>query len=430
MKVVVVGGGFGGLAAVRELEDAEVEVTLIDRHNFHLFQPLLYQVATGALSPANIAAPLRSVLRRQRNARVVLGEVTGFDLEARQVLLGDRREDYDVLVVATGSTYNYFGHPEWREAAPSLKTLEDATEIRARILNAFEEAELAPDAPAVRAWLTFVVIGGGPTGVELAGAIAELARHALSGDFRHIRPADARVLLLELEGRILPPYPESLARHAQTSLEGLGAEVRVHTRVTAVDERGVSVTTPGGEERIEAHTVLWAAGVRGTTIAAALTEAAGLPPAQAGRIAVTPQLTVPGRPEVIVIGDLAFAEQDGKPLPAVAPVAMQQGAYAATTIKRRLAGEVAPPFRYRDRGSMATIGRSAAVADLGPLKLHGFIGWVTWLVVHLMMLVRFENKVLVLVQWAWNYFTHGRSARLITGRPPRGREGLQRQQGD
>jgi NADH dehydrogenase len=429
MKVVVIGGGFGGLSTVQALEDTRVAVTLIDRRNFHLFQPLLYQVATGALSPANIAAPLRSVLRKQSNVRVILGEVSGFDLANRQVILDDRREDYDVLVVATGSRYNYFGHAEWQDAAPSLKTLEDANEVRTRILNAFEQAELAEELAEARAWMTFVVIGGGPTGVELAGAIAEVARHTLEGDFRRIRPSDARTLLLELEGRVLLAYPESLSRHAEASLKRIGVEVRLGTRVTGVDERGASVVTPGGDERIEARTVLWAAGVVGTPTGEALADAAGVAPAPGARLAVRPDLTLPGHPEVFVIGDLAYLEQDGEPLPAVAPVAMQQGANVAKTIARRLNGASGVAFRYHDRGSLATIGHSAAVADFGRLRLHGFLAWVTWLVVHLMMIVTFQNKLLVLMQWAWSYVTHGRSARLIAAaaksqsRPPRGDPG-------
>ncbi len=417
MKVVVIGGGFGGLSAVRGLEDAgrDIEVTLIDRRNFHLFQPLLYQVATGGLSPANIAAPLRGVVRTQRNVRVVLDEVTGFDLEHKQVLAVESTHDYDVLVVATGSHYNYFGHPEWAAVAPSLKTIEDATEIRGRILHAFEEAEMARDADAVAAWQTFVVVGGGPTGVEMSGAIAELARTTLPGDFRRIKAADARVILVEADSRILNAYPESLAGHAVESLNRLGAEVRTHTRVTGVDETGITVQTPDGTQRIEARTVIWAAGVVGTSIGKTLADAAERELGPSGRIPVTPQLTLPGRPEIFVIGDLAFLEQDGKPVPPLAPVAMQQGAYVAKMIIERQAGKTATPFRYKDRGTMATIGRSAAIAVLGPLRLHGFIGWVTWLFVHIMMLARFENRILVLVQWAWNYVTYGRAARLITG---------------
>jgi NADH:quinone reductase (non-electrogenic) len=414
MKVVVVGGGFGGLSAVRALKDVDTEVTLIDRRNFHLFQPLLYQVATGALSPAHIAAPLRSILRKQDNARVVLGEVTVFDLENRRVILDGRSEDYDVLIVSTGSAYNYFGRGDWEALAPSLKTIEEATAIRTHILNAFEQAEVASDPAAVRAWLTFVVIGGGPTGVELAGAIAEVARFTLNDDFSQIRPADAHVVLIEAEARVLPAYPPSLSEHARLSLEHLGAEVRLDTRVTAIDGEGVTVSTTKGEERIEARTVLWAAGVAGTPTGRTLAEAAGVTTTAGGRLAVTPQLTLPGRPEVFVIGDLAYLEQDGKPLPALAPVAIQQGAYVAKVIAGRLAGEPEPSFRYKDRGVMATIGRSAAVADLGRIRLHGFIGWLAWLVIHLMMLVRFESKVSVFLQWMWTYFTHGRSARLIT----------------
>ena len=414
MKVVIIGGGFGGLSACRALEGVDVEVTLIDRRNFHLFQPLLYQVATGALSPANIAAPLRSVLRKQSNVTVVLGTVTGFNLTKKQVLLTDRTIEYDVLIVATGSTYNYFGHGEWQAEAPSLKTIEEATDIRGRILRAFEEAELDAEDES---WMTFVVIGGGPTGVEMAGAIAEVARHTLPADFKHIRAANARILLLEADSGILGTFHPSLARHAEKSLDRLGVEVRVHTRVTGVDERGVTVSTAAGESHIEARTVVWAAGVVGTSTGRDLAESAGQELAPSGRIRVTPQLNLPGLPDVFVLGDLAFLEQNGKPLPALAPIAIQQGEHVAAAIKGRLAGTPAPAFRYKDRGTMATIGRSAAIADLGFVRLHGFPGWVTWLFVHLMLLVHFENRVLVLTQWAWNYFTRARSARLITGRP-------------
>ncbi len=417
MKVVVIGGGFGGLSAVRALEGVEgIEVTLVDRRNFHLFQPLLYQVATGGLSPANIASPLRGIVRTQSNVHVVLEEVTGFDLPNKRVITAGSSIEYDALIVATGSHYNYFGHPEWEQVAPSLKTIEDATEIRSRILHAFEEAELSEDEVETQRWMTFVIVGAGPTGVEMAGAIAELARTTLPGDFRHIEAANARIILVEADDRILPPYPPSLSQHATDSLKQLGAEVKTSSRVTGIDDHGITMETPDGEHRIESHTVIWAAGVVGTAIGKTLADAAGQELGPAGRIEVGPDLTIPGQPDVYVIGDLAFLRQNGKPIPALAPVAMQQGAYAAKSIKTRLAGRTMRPFRYHDRGTMATIGRSSAVADLGFIKLHGFIGWMAWLVVHLAMLVAFENRVLVFTQWTWNYFTHGRSARLITGR--------------
>jgi NADH dehydrogenase len=416
MKVVVIGGGFGGISAVRAFEGAEgIEVTLIDRRNFHLFQPLLYQVATGGLSPANIASPLRGIVRKQKNVHVVLEEVTGFDLQNKRVITTDSTIDYDALIVATGSHYNYFGHPEWEKVAPSLKTIEDATEIRSRILHAFEEAEMSTDEAETRRWMTFVIVGGGPTGVELAGAIAELARTTLPGDFRHIEAGNARILLVEADPRILPPYPPSLSQHAVESLNDLGADVLTNSRVTGIDERGITMVTADGEQRIESKTVIWAAGVVGTAMGKTLADAADRPLGRGGRIEVEPDLTIPGQPAVYVIGDLASLEQDGKPIPALAPVAMQQGAYAARTIIAKHADRSMRPFRYHDRGTMATIGRSSAVAQIGPLRLHGLIGWLAWLTVHLTMLMRFENRVLVFTQWAWNYFTRGRSARLITG---------------
>ena len=338
MKVVVIGGGFGGLSAVRAFEGVEgIEVTLVDRRNFHLFQPLLYQVATGGLSPANIASPLRGIVRTQSNVHVVLEEVTGFDLPNKRVITAGSSIEYDALIVATGSHYNYFGHPEWEQVAPSLKTIEDATEIRSRILHAFEEAELSEDEVETQRWMTFVIVGAGPTGVEMAGAIAELARTTLPGDFRHIEAANARIILVEADDRILPPYPPSLSQHATDSLKQLGAEVKTSSRVTGIDDHGITMETPDGEHRIESHTVIWAAGVVGTAIGKTLADAAGQELGPAGRIEVGPDLTIPGQPDVYVIGDLAFLRQNGKPIPALAPVAMQQGAYAAKSIKTRLA---------------------------------------------------------------------------------------------
>ncbi len=414
--MVIVGGGFGGLYAALSLGRVPVRVTLLDRRNFHLFQPLLYQVATGALSPANIAAPLRSILRRQRNARVLLAEVTGFDAARRRVLLRDGEVPYDFLIVAAGASHHYFGHPEWAERAPGLKTVEDATEIRRRILLAFEAAEREP-APARRAaWLTFVVVGGGPTGVELAGALAEIARHTLRHDFRTINPAEARILLVEGTERVLPPYPPVLSRKAAESLAHLGVTVVTGAVVTDIQPDRVTLRHGDASEEIAARTLLWAAGVQASPLGKALQEAAGAELDRAGRVVVGPDLTLPGHPEVFVIGDLAHCRQpDGKPLPGVAPVAMQQGRYVAQAIQARLRGETVPPFRYRDRGNMATIGRAAAVADLGWVRLSGLFAWLLWLFIHLLYVVEFENRLLVLLQWSWNYLTWNRSARLITG---------------
>ncbi len=415
-RVVIVGGGFGGLYAAQALNKAPVEVTLLDRRNFHLFQPLLYQVATGGLSPANIAAPLRAVLRRQRNATVLLAEVSGFDLAAKEVILADGRAPYDSLIVAAGARHHYFGHPEWEAVAPGLKTIEDATTMRRKVLTAFEQAERTDDPLLRQALLTFVVVGGGPTGVELAGAVGELAHHTLRGNFRRSDPAKARVFLLEAAGRILGTYPESLSASAVKSLASLGVTVRVNTAVTALAPGAVTVKSGGVEEVIAAHTVLWGAGVQASPLAAALAQASGAKLDRAGRIEVLADCTLPGHPEVFCIGDMAnYPHQDGKPLPGVAPVAMQQGAYAAEMIRKRVEGGTPPgPFRYKDQGNMATIGRAAAVADLGWLRLSGYPAWLAWLFVHLLYLIAFENRVLVLFQWAWSYITRGRAARLIT----------------
>jgi len=415
-RVVVIGGGFGGLNAARALRKAPVQVTLIDRRNHHLFQPLLYQVATGGLSPANIAAPLRGILSRQRNARVLLGEVVGVDVASRRVILSDGETGYDTLVVATGASHHYFGHDEWQPLAPGLKTIEDATEIRSRILLAFEAAERAADRDAVRSWLTFVVIGGGPTGVELAGALGEIANDTLKHDFRSINPADAEILLLEAADRVLPPYPASLSAKAAKALERLGVTVLTNAMVTDIQPGVVRVRLGEEDRTIRTRTVLWAAGVQASPFGIALAEATGATRDRVGRLGVEPDLTLHGHPELFVIGDLACVEQDGTPLPAVAPVAIQQGRYVGMHIARRLRGEEHGPFRYRDQGSMATIGRAAAVADLGRLRLSGYLGWLAWLFVHLINLVGYQNRLLVVLQWAWNYFTHNRAARLITGR--------------
>lgn len=418
--VVIVGGGFGGLYAAQFLRRAPVDVTLIDRRNFHLFQPLLYQVATGGLSPANIAAPLRYVLRKQKNARVLLGEVTTFDADRRRVhLAGGRDVPYDTLIVAAGAGHNYFGNPQWQAHAPGLKTVEEATDIRRRVLCAFEEAEREPDPERVRALLTFVVIGAGPTGVELAGALAELSRHSLRHDFRHIDPTAARVILLDAADRVLPAFPPDLSAKARVALERLGVTVRTGVRVADIGPDSVAVSTGNRTETIPTRTTLWAAGVQASPLGRALADATGAPTDRTGRVTVGPDLALSSHPEICVIGDLAHCvDADGRPLPGVAPVAMQQGKYVAKLIRARLKGQTRPPFRYRDRGTMATIGRSAAVADLGWIRFAGFPAWLAWLFVHLIYLIEFQNRILVLIQWAWNYLTWNRGARLIVGVDP------------
>ncbi len=422
-RVVIVGGGFGGLYVAQALGKADVQVTLIDRRNFHLFQPLLYQVATGGLSPANIAAPLRAVLKRQKNTRVLLGEVVGFDLERRLAILKDGTEPYDSLVVATGSQHHYFGHPEWERFAPSLKTIEDATTIRQRILSAFEKAERCTEPEDCRALITFLIVGGGPTGVELAGTIGEMAHTTLRGNFRSIDPAKAQIILLEGTDRILGAFPPRLSAKAVKSLNRLGVTVRTGTVVTDVQADRVTIRSGDHTETIRAHTVLWAAGVEASPLAKALAQATGAEVDRAGRIMVQPDLTLPGHPEVFVLGDMAnYPYQGGKPLPGLAPVAMQQGRYVADVIQRRLRGAAPVPFHYKDHGTMATIGRAAAVADLGWITYSGFFAWLTWLFIHILYLIEFQNRILVMFQWAWNYFTRNRAARLITGSGPPAKE--------
>jgi NADH:quinone reductase (non-electrogenic) len=433
-RVVVVGGGFGGLQAVQKLKRAPVEVTLVDRRNFHLFQPLTYQVATGALSPGEIAYPLRAIFKRRRNVRVVLAEVADVDLDARALHLrpvGDVPAPevlpYDTLVVAGGSHYSYFGHEEWREHAAEVKSLESALLVRSRILEAFEGAEAEADPARQAAWLTFVVVGAGPTGVEMAGQIGELARDTLRRDFRRIDPRTARILLLEAGDRVLATFPERLSVRAERSLARLGVTVVTGGAVTAVDEAGVEVThrrggDPGVPERIESRTVVWAAGVTAAGLATRLGELSGAEVDRAGRVTVETDLTLPGHPEVFALGDMVRVRGPGGDavvLPGVAPVAMQQGRYAARVVRARLAGSSTRPFRYRDKGNLATIGRAAAVADIKGLKLSGFVAWVIWLTVHLFYLVGFQNRVLVLIRWSVSFATHGRGARLITeqGRP-------------
>jgi NADH:ubiquinone reductase (H+-translocating) len=413
--VVIVGGGFGGINAAKALKDAPVRVTLVDRRNHHLFQPLLYQVATGTLSPADIASPLRGLLKGQKNTQVLLGEVTGFDVARRQVRLGEESLAYDTLIVAAGSNHHYFGNDQWQPWAPPLKSVEDALLIRRRILCAFETAERRFDPEAISAALTFVVVGGGPTGVELAGALAEIARETLRHEFHNIDPAQARIILLQAGDRILPTYPPDLSAKATGALDRLGVTVRIGARVTAVTEAGVSLLSPDGSEFIPAATVLWAAGVKASPLGAALAQATGADIDRQGRLMVQPDLSLPGHPDVFVIGDLAALRRpDGEFLPGVAQVAIQQGRYVGQLLQRRWRGQSVTPFRYRDRGNMATIGRNAAVAELGRLHLAGRLAWRIWLLVHLLYLTETENRLLVALQWLWNYVTHGRSARLIT----------------
>jgi len=417
-RVVIVGGGFGGLYAARSLKHADVDVTLIDRRNFHLFQPLLYQVATGALSPGEIASPLRYVLNRQKNTRVLLGEAVDIDVNQREVVLNDHcRVPYDTVVFATGSTHSYFGHPEWAALAPGLKTVEDATEIRTRLLLAFERAEKDTDndPAARRASLTFVIVGGGPTGVEMAGAIAEISRDTLKKDFRSINPADANIFLIEGADRLLPPYPPKLSRAAERALTKLGVQTRTGAMVTGIDEQGVTVKEHDAVTEIQAKTVLWAAGVQASPIGKMLSDRLGLTLDHAGRVPVEPDLSIAGHPEILVIGDLAAFLQDGKQVPGVAPTAIQQGNHAARLIASRLRNEKTKPFRYLDKGSLATIGRNQAVAVIGPFQFSGIFAWLAWLFIHLLYIVEFENRLLIVVQWAYDYFTHNRGARLITG---------------
>jgi NADH dehydrogenase len=409
--VVIVGGGFGGLYAAKALRRAPVRVTLVDRKNHHTFQPLLYQVATAGLNPADIAEPIRRILRRQRNASVLLAEVTAVDLAARKVVFEGGELAYDSLLLATGATHSYFGHDDWARFAPGLKTIEDALEIRKRVLFAYEAAEREDDPARRHAWLTFVLVGAGPTGVELAGALAEIARHSLARDFRHIDPASARVVLVEGEPRVLPPYVPSLSEKALRQLERLGVEVRLGARATGIDEHGVTL---GGGERIEARTVLWAAGVAASPLARAL----GVPLDRAGRVLVEPDLTVPGYPEAYVIGDLAAVKAGGGTVPGVAGAAVQEGRHAVKNLLATLRGAPRTPFHYVDKGSLATIGRAAAVADFGRVKLSGLLAWMAWLFVHILLLIGFRNRFVVLFEWAWSYATYDRGARLITGRTP------------
>lgn len=407
--VVIVGGGFGGLFAAKALKRMSVRVTLADRHNHHVFQPLLYQVATAGLSPGDIAAPIRWVLRHQDNVRVLLADVQGIDLAGRRVDLdGGQSLTYDYLILAAGATSSYFGHDEWASYAPSLKTLNDALELRAKTLRAYEMAERMPDPELRKKLLTFVLVGGGPTGVEMAGAIAEIARQTLADEFRSIRTAEARVLLIEAGPSILGTFPENLREAARQSLQRLGVDVREGTAVTKIEDGRVWL----GDEAIDAETIIWTAGVRASSLGATL----GVPLDRAGRVLVEPDLSVPGHPEAFVVGDMAgLLDPSGRQYPGVSQVAMQQAAHAARMIGRAMEQQPRRPFRYKDLGNMATIGRNAAIADLGWLRLAGFPAWLLWLFIHIVWLIGFRNRILVLIQWAGAYLTYQRSVRLITG---------------
>jgi NADH:quinone reductase (non-electrogenic) len=407
-RVVIVGAGFAGLSLTKRLAGSDFDITLIDRHNYHLFQPLLYQVATAGLSPAEIASPIRSILRGQKNATVVLAEVSGADLDRSEILAEGRRIPFDTLVLATGVEHAYFGHGDWAPFAPGLKTIDDATDLRRRILLAFERAETEPDPAERRRLLNFVVVGGGPTGVEMAGAIAELAKRALASDFRTIDPRAARIVLVEAGPRLLTAFDPVLSENAKQSLEHLGVEVRLSAAVTTCDADHVAI----GDERIETRTVMWAAGVKASPAAQWL----GVEGDRAGRVRVEPDLSVKGLPDVFVLGDTSLAvDANGKALPGVAPVAKQQGQYLAGLLKARAAGKVVPPFRYRDYGSLATIGRKRAIFQLGRLRLTGFVAWLLWSFAHIYFLIGFRNRFVVAASWLWSYVTFQRGTRLITG---------------
>jgi NADH dehydrogenase len=417
--VVIIGGGFGGLHAAQALRQAPVRVTLIDKRNFHLFQPLLYQVATGGLSPADIAHPLRSVFARDRHVSVMMAEVSDIDVTQRRVVLRDGSLTYDSLVIATGASHQYFGHDEWALRAPGLKTIEDALAIRRRIFLAFEAAERAAEPTQRQALMTFVIVGGGPTGVELAGTLGELSHITLKDHFRAIDPAQVNIVLLEGQERVLTTFPADLSTKAEEALRGLGVTVRTGTVVTDIDQGTVTLRHGEATDTIQAHTILWTAGVKASGLGAILAKHTGVELDRIGRVTVQPDLSVPGHPEIFVIGDLAaFTHQNGKPLPGLAAVAIQQGRYVGEAIRQRLQGKTPPHFHYVNKGNLAIIGRNAGVADLGRLHLTGFPAWLLWLFVHIMYLIGFDNKLLVLFQWAWNYVTRNRGAQLITGDDP------------
>ena len=406
--IVIVGGGFAGLYTARGLKSVDARITVVDRHNYHLFQPLLYQVATAGLNPSDIAAPIRAILRKQKNVQVLLGDAVSVDMERKRVTLTDGELTYDHLVIATGATHSYFGHGEWEQFAPGLKTIDDALEIRRRVLLAFEAAERETDPVKQAAWLTFAIIGAGPTGAELAGALSEIARKTMLRDFRRIHPESARIVLIEGKDRVLPTYPPDLSEKARKQLVELGVEVMTGAVVTEVNEREVRI----GEQAIPARTILWGAGVQASPLAKSL----GAPLDRAGRVLVDADLTVPGHKDVFVIGDLAAVKQaDGSFVPGVAPAAIQEGQHTALNLERAVNGQPLRAFRYRDKGSLATIGRAAAVADFGKFTLSGFLAWFAWLAIHIFFLIGFRNRFLVITQWAWAYLTYQRGARLITG---------------
>jgi NADH dehydrogenase len=416
-EVVIVGGGFGGLYTAKALANTNVNVTLIDKRNFHLFQPLLYQVATGTLSPADISAPLRSVFSKSKNTKVWLGEVSDIDPKTQQVVVGDQTISYDTLIVATGANHSYFGKDNWQELAPGLKTVEDAIEMRRRIFMAFEAAEKETDLEKRRALLTFVIVGGGPTGVELAGAIAELAYQTLKEDFRNVDTSEAKILLLQGGNRILPHISPELSEEATSALRKLGVVIQTQTRVTNIENDIVTFKKGDEVQEVASKTILWAAGVQGSPMGRILAERTGVECDRSGRVIVEPDLSIKGYNNIFVIGDLAnFSHQNGSPLPGVAPVAKQEGEYVARLIKLRLQGSTLPQFSYNDVGSLAMIGQNLAVVDLGFLKLTGFLAWVFWLVIHIYFLIEFDTKLVVVFQWAWNYITRNRRSRLITGK--------------
>ncbi|MBE9205097.1 NAD(P)/FAD-dependent oxidoreductase [Nostoc sp. LEGE 06077] len=416
-QVVIVGGGFGGLYTAKTLGKANVSITLIDKRNFHLFQPLLYQVATGTLSPGDISSPLRAVFSKSKNTQVLLGEVKDINPKAQQVILDDKVVPYDTLIVATGANHSYFGKDHWKDVAPGLKTVEDAIEMRRRIFGAFEAAESENDPEKRRAWLTFVIVGGGPTGVELAGAIAELAYKTLKEDFRSINTSETKILLLQGGDRILPHIAPELSEVAAASLQKLGVVIQTKTRVTNIEDDIVTFKKDGEVKEIPSKTILWAAGVKASPMGQVLAERTGVECDHAGRVIVEPDLSIRDYKNIFVVGDLGnFSHQNGKPLPGVAPVATQQGEYVAKLIKRRLKGQTLPQFHYNDVGSLAMIGQNLAVVDLGLIKLQGFVAWVFWLLIHIYFLIEFDTKLLVVFQWAWNYITRNRRSRLITGR--------------